>query len=141
MAQKARTQKHHRNRGFSKFFLENRCASRNGHFWTKKPKTRNSSFFFLPFSSFSTTKTTTICRNPYFYSVLANLQKENFQILNLKHRNLEKKKKHFFAPFFEKKKAIFRQLANNWTQKTHTHNKMITEQKRSPETPIFIVRK
>ena len=56
--------------------------------------------------------------------------------MNLKHRNL---KNPIFAPFFpKKKKAIFRILANNWTQKIH---KMITEHQKSAETPIFIVRK
>ena len=36
-------------------------------------------------------------------------------MLNLKHRNL---KNPNFAPFFSKKRtAIFRKLANNWTQK------------------------
>ena len=30
------------------------------------------------------------------------------------------------APFFEKKKAIFRELPENWAQKKH---RMITEQK------------
>ena len=34
-------------------FLKNGYASRNGHFWTKKPKTRNSSYHFLFFSSFN----------------------------------------------------------------------------------------
>ena len=33
-------------------FLKNRSASRNSHSWTKKPKSRNSSYhFFLPFPS------------------------------------------------------------------------------------------
>ena len=42
-------------------FLENSFASRNGHFWTKKAKSRNSSYhFFCPFSSLSTTKNTKI---------------------------------------------------------------------------------
>ena len=52
--------------------------------------------------------------------------------MNLKHRNL---KNPIFAPFFlEQKKAIFRKLANNWTQKKH---KMIAEHQKSPETPIL----
>ena len=61
------------------------------------------SFSFCLFS-LSTTKNTKISWNPYFYSVLTNLKKENFQILNLKHRKL---KNPIFAPFFWKK-AIFR---------------------------------
>ena len=28
--------KHYKNRGFKPFFLKSSCASRNGHFWTKK---------------------------------------------------------------------------------------------------------
>ena len=76
--------KHYKNRGFSKAFLEkNSYASRNGHFWTKKHKSRNFSYhFFLPFSSLSTTKNTKISWNPYFYSVLANLKKRSFKILD-----------------------------------------------------------
>ena len=134
--------KHHRNRGFQQvFFGKQMCVTKRPFLDQKNPKPEIPVLLFLPFSSFSTTKTTTICRNPYFYSVLANLQKENFQILNIKHRNI-KKKKTIFAPFFFEERAIFRQLANNWTQKTHTHtHKMITEQKRSLETPIFIMRK
>ena len=85
--------------GVSAYFLEKSYATRNGHLWTKKPKFRNSSYhFFLPFFSFNN-KNTKICWNPYFYSVLANLKKDNFPKNNLKHRNL---KNPFFAPFFEK---------------------------------------
>ena len=85
-------------------FVESSSESRNGHFWTKKPKSRNSSYhFLLPFSSLTTTKNTKVSWNPYFYSVLANLKKENFQNLNSKHRKL---KNPIFAPFFLKK-AIF----------------------------------
>ena len=88
-------------------FVENSSESRNGHFWTKKAKSRNSSYhFFLPFSSLTTTKNTKISWNPYFYSVLANLKKENFQNLNLKHRKL---KNPIFAPFFWK-----RLFLENW---------------------------
>ena len=90
------------------FFLESRCASRNGHFWTKKPKIYKFqlSFFFCLFSSLSKTKNTKICWNPYFYSVLANLKKENFQKNNLKHWKL---KKTIFAPLFWK-----RLFLDNW---------------------------
>ena len=35
---KPEPKKHYKTRGFRAFFLESRCASRNGHFWTKKPK-------------------------------------------------------------------------------------------------------
>ena len=48
-------------------FLKNSYGSRNGHFWTKKPKSRNSSYhFFWLFSSLSITKNTKICWNPIF---------------------------------------------------------------------------
>ena len=30
--------KHYKNRAFRPFFLKSSCASRNGHFWTKKAK-------------------------------------------------------------------------------------------------------
>ena len=51
-------------------FLENSFASRNGHFWTKKPKSRNSSYhFLLPSSSLSTTKTQTLAETPIFIVV------------------------------------------------------------------------
>ena len=82
------------------FFLKSCCASRNGHFWTKKPKIYKFQLsFFLPiFFSFNNKKTN-ICWNPYFYSVFANLKKENFQKINLKHWKL---KKQFLHPFFEK---------------------------------------
>ena len=61
------------------------------------------SFFLAFFFSFNN-KNTKICWNPYFYSVLANLKKENFQKFNLKQRNLENP---IFAPFFSKKKGYF----------------------------------
>ena len=102
LAQKTRTQKPYKNRGFRLFFLERSYASRNGHFWTKKTQIHKFqlSFFFLPFFSFSKTKNTKICWNPYFYSVLANLKKENFPKINLKHRKL---KNPIFAPIFWKR--------------------------------------
>ena len=58
LAQKTRTQKHYKNRGFSLFFLERSYASRNGHFWTKKTQIQKFqlSFFFLPFFSFKNKK-------------------------------------------------------------------------------------
>ena len=58
LAQKTRTQKHYKHRGFSLFFLERSYASRNGHFWKKKPKFRNSSYhYFLAFFLFQKQKT------------------------------------------------------------------------------------
>ena len=84
------------------FFLKSRCASRNGHFWTKKSKIHKFqlSFFFASFLLFQQQKTQKIAETPYFYSVLANLKKENFQNLNLKHWKL---KNPIFAPFFWKR--------------------------------------
>ena len=59
--------KHHKNRGFRHFFLKSRCASRNGHFWTKKPKFINSNYhFFCLFSSLSTTKNQKNAETPIF---------------------------------------------------------------------------
>ena len=82
--------KHNKNRGFSNPFLENSFASRDGHFWTKKTKSRNSSYhcwgaFFFSFNN----KNTKISWNPYFYSVLANLKKiiSNFQLKTQKIEN------------------------------------------------------
>ena len=48
-------------------FLENSFESRNGHFWTKTTKSRNSSYhfsfaFFFPFNN----KNTKMSWNPYF---------------------------------------------------------------------------
>ena len=83
LTQKRVPKKHYTNRGFSTVFLKNRCASRNGHFWTKKPKTRDSSYhLFLPFSSLSTTnnnKKHKKCAKTLFYSVLGNLKKRIFK--------------------------------------------------------------
>ena len=101
-------------------FVENSSESRNGHFWTKKSQIQKFqlSFFFLLFSSLTTTKNTKISWNPYFYSVLAHLKKENFQNWNLKHRKL---KNPNFAPFFWK-----RLFLENWliigNKKTHNDN-------------------
>ena len=69
-------------------------------FGPKKPKSRNSNYhLFLPvFFSFNN-KEHKKSLKPLFESVLANLKKENFQNLNLKHW---KKKKKKIAPFFEK---------------------------------------
>ena len=59
--------KHYKNRGFSLFFFEKSYASRNGHFWTKKPKSRNSSYnFFLPFFLFQQQKTPKLAETHIF---------------------------------------------------------------------------
>ena len=78
------------------------------------------SFVFACFLLFQQYKNTKIRWNPYFYSVLANLKKENFENLNLKHWKLENP---IFAPFYWKR-LFFRKLPQNWGQKKH---KMITE--------------
>ena len=60
-ARKRAPPKHYKNRGFSLFFFEKSYALRNGHFWTKKPTSRNSSYhFFLPFFLFQQQKNTKI---------------------------------------------------------------------------------
>ena len=68
LAQKTRTQKHYKNRGFSLFFLERSYASRNGHFWTKKTQIQKFqlSFFFLPFFLFQKQKTQKSAETPIF---------------------------------------------------------------------------
>ena len=68
LAQKMRTQKHYKNRGFQPIFLEKSYASRNGHFWTKKPKFINSSyhFFFFAFFLFQKQKTQKSAETPIF---------------------------------------------------------------------------
>ena len=96
-----------KNRGFRAFFFQKQlCVTRRPFFGPKNPKFINFSYhFFCLFSSLSKTKKNTkICWNPYFYSVLADLKKENFQKNNLKHWKL--KKNNFCTPFL--KKAIFR---------------------------------
>ena len=90
----------------ARHFWKNSYASRNGHFWTKKPKSRNSSYHFLALFFSCNNKTQKSCWNPYFCSVLANLKKENFQNKNLKQRN---SKNPILAPFFWK-----RLFLENW---------------------------
>ena len=107
LAQKVCTQKHYRNRGFSNFFLKSRCASGNGHFWKKK----NSSCHFCLFLLFQQQKHKNLLK-PQFYSVSANLKKRIFK----NELKTEKFEKPNFCTLFSKK-AIFRKLANNWTQK------------------------
>ena len=55
---KPEPKKHYKNRGFRPFFLKSCCASRNGHFWTKKPQIYKFELsFFLPiFFSFNNRK-------------------------------------------------------------------------------------
>ena len=98
--------KHYKNRGFRAFFFgKQMCVTKRPFLDQKKPKFINFSYhFFLPIFFLSKTKNTKICWNPYFYSVLANLKKENFQKKNSKHWKL--KKTNFCTPFL--KKAIFR---------------------------------
>ena len=50
------------------FFLKSRCASRNGHFWTKKPKIYKFqlSFFFAYFLLFQKQKTQKSAETPIF---------------------------------------------------------------------------
>ena len=131
LANKARTQKHSKNMGFNTAFLKKRYASRNGHFWKKIQKFQLS--LFLPISSFSTTKTQQLAEPPDFYSLVANLEKDDFQNLDLKHSQLKNPE---FAPFL--KKAILENCQIIGNQQKH---KMITEQQKSPETTITIGRK
>ena len=63
LVQKARLQKHYRNRGFSNPFFENRFASPNGHFWTKNPKVEMPVVIFWAFN-FPFNKKHKISRNP-----------------------------------------------------------------------------
>ena len=68
LAQKMRTQKHYKNRGFSQlFFLKKVMRHETAIFGPKKPKFINSSylFFFAFFFSYNN-KNTKICWNPYF---------------------------------------------------------------------------
>ena len=120
--------------GFQALFFESRCASRNGHFWTKKTKIHKFQLsFFCLFSSLSTTKNPNNCWNPYFYSVLANLTKENFQKITLNTENWKKQ----IAPLLWKMPFL-----ENWKITGHQkQHKMITEHQKSPENPILIVRK
>ena len=48
-------------------FVENSSESRNGHFWTKKPKSRNSSYhFFCLFLLLQQQKTQKLAETPIF---------------------------------------------------------------------------
>ena len=108
-------QKHYKNWVFSKpFFLKKTYASRNGYFWTKKPKSRNSSYHLFCLSLLF--KQQHKSAETLFLKCFGQHRQENFQNLNLK------KRKKILAHFFEK--AISRKLPYNWAQKKH---KMITE--------------
>ena len=80
LAQKTRTQKHYKNRGFSLFFFGKKlCVTKRPFLDKKNPNSEIPVIiFFLAFFSLSKTKNTKICWNPYFYSVLANLKKREF---------------------------------------------------------------
>ena len=124
-------------------FLENSFESRNGHFWTNKAQIQKFqlSFFFCAFFFSNNNKKHKNSWNPYFYSVLAELKRENFQNLNLKHRKL---KNPIFAPFFRKRLFLENcQIIGNKKTHTHTHTHTHNDNwaKKSPETPIFIVQK
>ena len=69
---------------------------------------------------------------PLFYSVLANLRKENFPKINLKHRNL---KNPIFAPFFWKRLFLDNCQIIGHKKKTQNDNYVC---KKSLETTIFI---
>ena len=60
--------KHYKNRGFRAFFLKSRCASRNGHFWTKKSQIHKFqlSIFFACFLLFQQHKTQNFAETPIF---------------------------------------------------------------------------
>ena len=87
--------------GVSAYFLEKKiCVTKRPFLDQKNPNPEIPVIFlFFAFFLFQQQKNTKISWNPYFYSVLKNLKKEIFQILNLKHRKL---RNPIFAPFFEK---------------------------------------
>ena len=60
--------KHYKNRGFRPFFLKSCCASRNGHFWTKKPNIYKFqlSFCLAYFLLFQQQKTQKSAETPIF---------------------------------------------------------------------------
>ena len=59
---------HYKNRGFRAFFLKSCCASRNGHFWTKKRKIYKFqlSLFLAYFLLFQQPKNPKIAETPIF---------------------------------------------------------------------------
>ena len=84
LAQKARTQKNTITIGVSArhFWKKQLLRHETATFGQKNTNPEIPVIIFLPFSSLSTTENTKICRNPYFYSVLANLKKIIFNILD-----------------------------------------------------------
>ena len=104
------------------FFLKSRCASRNGHFWTKKSQIHKFQLsFFLPvFFSFNNTKHKILLK-PLFLKCFSKPKKREFSKFKLK--TLKIGKPNFCTLFL--KKAIFRKLPENWGQKKK--HKMITE--------------
>ena len=111
--------KHYINRGFSKHIFGKQITV------TKRPfldKNRSANYQVLLTFFFSlNNKNTRTCWDPHFYSALANIQKENFQTLNLKqgyfNTNCTQKRSNCCNP-------IFRKIA--WYLGTKKH-KMITE--------------
>ena len=99
-------QKHYKNRGFSLFFFGKEVMRHEtAIFGQKKPKFINSSYHFYSclFFSFKNKKHKNLLKPLFLYSVLANLKKENFPKINLKHRNL---KNPIFAPIFWKRPCL-----------------------------------
>ena len=75
----AHPKQHYKNRGFSKFFLKSRCASRIGHFWTKQnPNQKFQLSFFCLFLLFQQQKHKNVLK-PLFYSVLGNPKRRMFK--------------------------------------------------------------
>ena len=124
--------KHIKNRGFSLFFEKKLCVTIRPFLDQKNPNPEIPIIIFFCLFSLSTTKNTKISWNPYFYSVLANLKKENFQILNLKHRKL---KNPIFAPFFWKRLVLDNCQIIGHKKKTQNDNCVC---QKSLETTIFI---
>ena len=124
-------QKHYKNRGFGTPIFEKELCVTKRPSLDKKTQIQKFqlSFFFAIFFSFNN-KNTTNCWTPYCYSVLANLKKDNFQNLNLKHWKL---KNPIFAPFFRKR--LF--LENCKIIGHKKKHKMITEQKKIAWNPYF----
>ena len=80
LAQKAHTLKHYKNRGFSKLSWKKHMCHETAIFGPKNQKSEIPvNVFFACFLLFQQQKTKN-CWNPYFFSVVANLNKENFQI-------------------------------------------------------------
>ena len=119
--------KHYKNRGFSLF--KKSYVSRNGHFWTKKTQIQKFQLSFLVFFLFQQHKTLKLAETS-FLQCFNKPKKENFQILNLKHRKLKKKKKknNFCTLLLIKE--------NNWAQKKH---KMIIVCAKNRLKPLFII--